>query len=153
MDANGSGPHPIANPRYAGAAVLVVNANFGCGSSREHAPQAIRRRGFRAMIGESFSEIFFGNAVALGMPCVTAPPAHIEEIMSALERDPTLVLHLDLEQQQVSIGDARMPIALPRAARDAFLDGSWDATGLLLQRFEQVERVAAALPYIRGWND
>ena len=153
MDANGSGPHPIANPRYVGAAVLVVNANFGCGSSREHAPQAIRRRGFRAMIGESFSEIFFGNAVALGMPCVTAPPAHIEEIMSALERDPTLVLHLDLEQQQVSIGDARMPIALPRAARDAFLDGSWDATGLLLQRFEQVERVAAALPYIRGWND
>jgi 3-isopropylmalate/(R)-2-methylmalate dehydratase small subunit len=112
--------HPFNGGAHAGATILLVNANFGCGSSREHAPQAIRRRGIRAVVGESFSEIFFGNAVALGMPCLAA--AH-EAV------------------------DAR----LPAAARRSFLDGTWDATALLLDRFEEVERVAARLPYVNGW--
>ena len=140
--------HPTADPRYDAATILLVNANFGCGSSREHAPQAIRRRGIRAVVGQSFSEIFFGNSVALGMPCVSVEADAIEALMRAVERAPGSVVHLDIEARHVSVGDQRFPLMLPRAARESFLDGSWDATGLLLDRFEEVERVAARLPYV-----
>ena len=132
-DAQKPGSHPFSNPIYAGASLLLVNANFGCGSSREHAPQAIRRRGIRAIVGESFSEIFFGNSVALGLPCVSVTPEVV-----------------DLEAQKVTAGNQSFPLTLPPAARDAFLDGSWDATGLLLDRYEEVEAVAARLPYVDG---
>jgi 3-isopropylmalate/(R)-2-methylmalate dehydratase small subunit len=144
--------HPLSDERYAGAAILLVNRNFGCGSSREHAPQAIRRRGIRAVVGESFSEIFFGNAVALGMPCVTASPADIDRVQHAVEDQPAAGLLLDLAAQQLRCGDLQIAIALPAAARESFLDGSWDATGLLLDRFEDVEQTAARLPYVSGWK-
>jgi len=144
--------HPCANPRYDGASILLVNANFGCGSSREHAPQAIRRRGIRAVVGESFSEIFFGNSVALGMPCVSVTP----EIARALQRiatdDPTRVMNVDLVAQRIETGTQSFAATLPAAARDAFLDGSWDATGLLLDRYEDVDAVAARLPYVRSFR-
>jgi 3-isopropylmalate/(R)-2-methylmalate dehydratase small subunit len=146
--AQGGEPHPIADPRYAGAAILVVNANFGCGSSREHAPQAIRRRGFRAVLGESFSEIFFGNSVALGLPCVTAAHEDVDALMQMVARDPALQVTIDLRTLGASAGSRSFAIGLPAAARDGFLDGSWDATGLLLDRFEEVEAVAARLPYV-----
>jgi 3-isopropylmalate/(R)-2-methylmalate dehydratase small subunit len=141
----------VSNPAYAAAAVLLVNANFGCGSSREHAPQAIRRRGIRAVIGESFSEIFLGNAVALGMPCPTAPKATIQTLMSAAERDPSAELVVDLSTLRVTAGGAAHEIFMPPAVRDAFLDGSWDATGLLLEDFDAVRAVAERLPYITGF--
>jgi 3-isopropylmalate/(R)-2-methylmalate dehydratase small subunit len=144
--------HPLSDERYAGAAILLVNRNFGCGSSREHAPQAIRRRGIRAVVGESFSEIFFGNAVALGMPCVTASPADMDRVQQAVEDQPAAGLLLDLAALQLRCGDLQMAIALPAAARESFLDGSWDATGLLLDRFEDVEQTAARLPYVSGWT-
>jgi 3-isopropylmalate/(R)-2-methylmalate dehydratase small subunit len=144
--------HPMDDPRFDGASILVVNANFGCGSSREHAPQAIRRRGFRAVIGESFSEIFFGNSLALGMPCVSASPEDVRRIMDAVEQDPSLTLDVDVRGLTVAFGETRAGLTMPRAARDAFLDGSWDATGLLLQRFEEVEAVAERLPYAGGWT-
>jgi 3-isopropylmalate/(R)-2-methylmalate dehydratase small subunit len=150
-DAQAPGTHPLSNPRYRGASILVVNRNFGCGSSREHAPQAIRRRGFTAVVGESFSEIFFGNSVALGMPCVTAPKSDVEALQTAIEHDPTRVLALDLESLTLTGGDHRLAIFLPPAARDSFLEGTWDATALLLDRYEEVERVASRLPYLRGW--
>jgi 3-isopropylmalate/(R)-2-methylmalate dehydratase small subunit len=142
--------HPIDEAKYAGASILLVNVNFGCGSSREHAPQAIRRSGIRAIVGESFSEIFFGNSVALGMPCVTADASALAELMSLVERDPSVELTVDLDRMQVSAGDATHPIALPSAARASFLEGTWDATGLLLDRFEDVEAIAARLPYVGG---
>ena len=147
-----SGTHPLDNVAYAGAALLVVNANFGCGSSREHAPQAIRRRGIRAVVGESFSEIFFGNAVALGMPCVTVSADAASQLQSGAEQDPAAELTLDLESMTIQSPRARVPIEMPAAARGAFLGGSWDATGLLLERYEDVRAVAGRLPYVSGWR-
>lgn len=143
--------HPMSSPAYAAASILLVNANFGCGSSREHAPQAIRRKGFRAIIGESFSEIFFGNSVALGLPCLTAAAADVEQLMAATEAGPALELDLDLERMTVRAGGQTHPVALPAGARDSFLNGTWDATALLLDRYEEVEAVARRLPYVRGF--
>lgn len=143
--------HPAADPRYRDATVLVVNSNFGCGSSREHAPQAIRRRGFKAVVGESFSEIFFGNSVALGMPCVTAGREHVNRIQQFAEATPDGELVLDLERMTLAFGDGHVPITLPAPARESFLAGTWDATALLLDRFEEVERTARALPYVAGY--
>jgi 3-isopropylmalate/(R)-2-methylmalate dehydratase small subunit len=148
--AKGSG-HPLTDSRYAGAAILVVNRNFGCGSSREHAPQAIRRRGFGAVVGESFSEIFFGNSVALGLPCVTAGKTDVERLQQLIEAQPASVVDIDLDAMTMKCGGWQAAIQLPSAAREAFLDGSWDATGLLLDRFEDVEATMARLPYISGW--
>jgi 3-isopropylmalate/(R)-2-methylmalate dehydratase small subunit len=146
-----SATHPLDSDRFAGASILLVNANFGCGSSREHAPQAIRRRGFRAVVGESFSEIFFGNAVALGLPCVCATPETVAELMRAVEADPAGELDIDLEGLTAVCGPTRHDVMLPAAARDSFLEGTWDATALLLERFEDVETVAKRLPYVSGW--
>src|SRR5688500_623694 len=122
--------HPLANPAFQGAALLLVNANFGCGSSREHAPQAIRRHGIRAVVGESFSEIFFGNSVALGMPCVTVSPGTASQLQTIAESHPRTIFTLDLEALTISAGPQSTPVQLPPAAREGFLDGSWDATGL-----------------------
>ena len=151
LDAARPDSHPVSNPIYAGAALMIVNANFGCGSSREHAPQAIRRRGIRAVIGQSFSEIFFGNAVVLGMPCVTVTKETAEALMALVENDPRTEVAIDLGSMRLTAGGASYAIALPAAAREAFMDGSWDATGLLLENFDEVRAVAARLPYIRGF--
>ena len=146
------GPHPLSAPAYAAASILLVTANFGCGSSREHAPQAIRRKGFRAIIGESFSEIFFGNSVALGLPCLTAATPDVERLLDATEANPSLVLEIDLEHMTVRVGDHTSPVALPAGARASFLNGTWDATALLLERFEEIEAVARRLPYVNGFQ-
>ena len=135
---------------YRHAVIIVAHENFGCGSSREHAPQAIRRRGIQAVIGQSFSEIFFGNAVVLGMPCPTASAETVNALMTAVERDPTTEIGVDLSAMRVTANGRAYDLSLPPAAREAFLDGSWDATGLLLERYEQVEAVAARLPYVSG---
>ena len=150
-DRQASPGHPVSDTRYAGASILLVNANFGCGSSREHAPQAIRRHGIRAVVGESFSEIFFGNSVALGLPCVTAGRDDVGALMTLVEGQPALELALDLERMVVTAGGRTATVSLPAAARDSFLNGTWDATALLLEDFGTVERVAARLPYLSGW--
>ena len=148
FDAAQTTPHPVSNPVYAGAAVMLVNANFGCGSSREHAPQAIRRRGIRAVIGQSFSEIFFGNSIALGMPCPTASADALQALMAIAEGDPATVFTVDLEGMRVSAAGQSFELSLPASAREAFLDGGWDATGLLVDDYDAVRRVAARLPYV-----
>jgi 3-isopropylmalate/(R)-2-methylmalate dehydratase small subunit len=147
-DAQAPGTHPFSNPAYDGASILLVNANFGCGSSREHAPQAIRRRGIRAIVGESYSEIFFGNSVALGLPCVSVAPDTADALIEMITADPSIEVAVDIEASTVTAGGRSFPMSLPAAARDGFLDGSWDATGLLLDRYEEVEAVAARLPYV-----
>lgn len=144
--------HPLDDSRYSGASILLANSNFGCGSSREHAPQAIRRHGIRAVVGESFSEIFFGNSVALGMPCVTGEAATLASLMQLAESQPATDVAIDLDQMTVTAGETTHRITLPAAARESFLNGTWDATGLLLDRFEDVEAVAAKLPYVSGWR-
>ena len=151
VDAVAPGTHPLSNPRYNGASILIVNANFGCGSSREHAPQAIRRRGIQAVIGQSFSEIFFGNSVALGMPCVSAGAEDVQRLQSLVEEDPATPIAIDLTSMTATFAGDRVSISLPPAARESFVSGEWDATGLLLDRYDDVERVAARLPYVAGW--
>jgi len=143
--------HAFSNPRYQGASVLLVNGNFGCGSSREHAPQALQRWGIRAVIGESFSEIFFGNSVVLGMPCLTVSAQDADALLSAAEADPKAELTISVAEQTVEVGNQRYHAAVPAGAREALTSGTWDATGALLDHFEQVRNVAAQLPYIRGF--
>ena len=145
------GTHPIADARFAGASIAIVNLNFGCGSSREHAPQAIRRRGIRAVIGQSFSEIFFGNSVALGLPCVSVDAETAQALQRMAEADPSARLEVDLAGQRINALGSSWPCSMPASARDAFLNGTWDATGMLLDNFAEVEAVAARLPYV-GWS-
>jgi 3-isopropylmalate/(R)-2-methylmalate dehydratase small subunit len=147
-----AGLHPASNPAYADATLMFVEANFGCGSSREHAPQAIRRRGIRAVVGVSFSEIFFGNSVALGVPCVSVAASDARSLIAAAEAQPASHFSLDLEEMSLAGPGMRVGVTLPTAARESFLEGTWDATGLLLDRYEQVEAVAARLPYMTGWR-
>jgi 3-isopropylmalate/(R)-2-methylmalate dehydratase small subunit len=144
--------HPIGDPRFDGATVLLVNRNFGCGSSREHAPQAISRRGIRAIVGESFSEIFFGNALALGLPSVTVSRADVQALMDLVELDPSIELEIDLGQGSVSAGSVRATLTLPAAAREAFASGGWDAAGLLREAGEEVTAVARRLPYLTDFE-
>ncbi|HEY3885721.1 MAG TPA: 3-isopropylmalate dehydratase small subunit [Vicinamibacterales bacterium] len=142
--------HPVSDHRYRSASILIVEANFGCGSSREHAPQAIQRRGIRAIVGRSFSEIFFGNATALGLPCVTAPADATAALIELAEREDGVELQLSLETMSLRAGDREFAVDLPATARAALLDGSWDATGVLLEGAPAVAVTAAQLPYVTG---
>jgi 3-isopropylmalate/(R)-2-methylmalate dehydratase small subunit len=144
--------HPLDDPRFHGAALMVVNRNFGCGSSREHAPQGIVRAGIRAMIGESFSEIFFGNAVMLGLPAVTADAGDVAALMADVEADPATLVQLDLETMRARTGLRDVPVHLPAAARDALLTGRWDGLGLLLDDFDAVRQTEARLPYLHEFR-
>ncbi len=143
--------HAFWNPRYAGSKILLVNGNFGCGSSREHAPQAIQRWGIRAIVGESFSEIFFGNSVALGMPCLTVTPHDAEALLSAVEANPQAEVTVSVGAQTVEVNGQSYPALMPAGSREAFTGGTWDATGLLLDDFDRVRAVAQNLPYISGF--
>lgn len=151
-DDRAAGPHPLDDARYAGASIMIVGRNFGCGSSREHAPQAISRRGIRALAGESFSEIFFGNALALGLPCVSLSRRDVQRLMEAVEAEPALPVTVDLDRRQVIAGALRVAAVLPDAAREAFLSGAWDATGLLREHPNEVRATASRLPYLRGFD-
>src|SRR5687768_1097441 len=146
-----AGNHPFDDPRYQGASVLVVNSNFGCGSSREHAPQALQRWGIKAVLGESFAEIFFGNSAMIGMPCVTAAPTDVQAIMERVERNPAARVHIDLAAGSCEVDGFRCAVSMPPKTREAFLSGAWDTTGMLLDRFEEVEATAAKLPYVGGF--
>jgi 3-isopropylmalate/(R)-2-methylmalate dehydratase small subunit len=143
--------HPFNDPRYRGASILIVNANFGCGSSREHAPQGLVRWGIRAIVGQSFSEIFQGNSAMLGMPCFAAPAADVERLQALVEQAPGTDVTADVSTGVVTAGSVTFTSTLPPALRDAFLSGQWNPTATLLDRFEDVRAVASRLPYIRGF--
>jgi 3-isopropylmalate/(R)-2-methylmalate dehydratase small subunit len=139
--------HPFDVSSFQGAAVLLVNSNFGCGSSREHAPQALQRWGIQVVIGESFAEIFFGNSGMIGMPCVTAAPEDVAALMDLAEREPTTEFAVDLVAGTCRAGGLTVSIALPPKMLEAFTTGAWDTTGMLLDRFDEVRETSRRLPY------
>ncbi len=143
--------HPFNQAAFQGASILVCGLNFGCGSSREHAPQALRRWGIRGVVGGSFAEIFFGNCTALGIPCVTADMADIEWLQRAVAREPRREVLLDLERKEARFADRVIPIRIPDGVRGQLLTGTWNATGVLLEVGEAIEAVARRLPYIAGY--
>ncbi len=147
-DADGNDkPHPLNDPRFAGASILLSGANFGCGSSREHAPQALYRFGFRAIIAESFAEIFFGNCTTLGIPCVCAAAEDIAVLAAAIEANPKLEIKVDLDSQRVFFGDQNFTVMLPDTALEALTSGQWDPIAELLEHKDAVhERMQA-----QGW--
>ena len=143
--------HPFNDSCFAGAAILVVNANFGCGSSREHAPQGLAHAGIRAIVGESFSEIFQGNAAIIGVPCFAADRADVEALQAAIGRAPDTTITADVGSGAITAGPLRFTARLPPALRDAFVSGQWNPTAMLLDRYDEVNQVAARLPYVRGF--
>jgi 3-isopropylmalate/(R)-2-methylmalate dehydratase small subunit len=149
--AGSGGHHPFDAAQNQGATVLLVNRNFGCGSSREHAPQALARWGIRAIVGESFAEIFFSNAGALGVPCVTVSPAVVRALMAIVDRDATTSITIDVGAMSVTSAGVTAACAMPASARHAFLAGTWDATALLTADFGEVRAAAARIPYIAGF--
>jgi len=152
FDAGGhSQGHVLDDPRYEakGPRVAIVNKNFGCGSSREHAPQAMLRWGIKALVGESFADIFFGNCVALGVPCMTASAGDVLALMAAVEADPTRQLTVDVEALTATYSGRIYPVSMPNGARTQLLEGTWDATRILRQAQDQVRQTAARLPYVK----
>lgn len=144
--------HAVDRPEFQGATIMFVGSNFGCGSSREHAPQAIARWGIKAIVGVSFAEIFAGNSTMIGLPLATAAPADVERLMAVVEANPSVRCRVDLASKTATAGDVTVPLTIPDSMRTALMSGDWDATSLLVDRYDQVERVAASLPYVSGWN-
>jgi 3-isopropylmalate/(R)-2-methylmalate dehydratase small subunit len=140
--------HVFNDPEYRGASILFVNKNFGCGSSREHAPQALYRFGLKAIVGESFAAIFAGNCTMMGVPTVTVGAQEMERLMKSVEEQPRTEYTIDLEAKTLTCGSLTIAIDLPETYRSALISGSWDSTALLRANLAQVKKTAARLPYI-----
>jgi 3-isopropylmalate/(R)-2-methylmalate dehydratase small subunit len=143
-------PHPLNDPRFKGATILLSGSNFGCGSSREHAPQALQKYGIKAVVAENFAEIFFGNSTGLGMPCVSAAREDIAKIGMAVEQDPTTEVVIDLAKSEIRFGRQTVKASIRESARDALVNGRWDPIGELLEGLPAVKQTAAKLPYFAG---
>lgn len=144
--------HPFDNPQYKGASVLVAGRNFGCGSSREHAPQSLMRWGIQAIVAESFAEIFFGNCSSLGIIAVRATREDLQKLAAEIEANPTSEIKVDLEELSVAIGDVSVSVEMPDSARDALVSGEWDYLGQLLSARDQVTAHAATVPYLNNFK-
>ena len=148
-DADGNEkPHPLNDERFKGASVLLSGVNFGCGSSREHAPQALYRYGIRAVIAESFAEIFFGNCTTLGVPCVTTTRKNIDALSAAIAADPTLEVKVDVDARKVNYGTESFAIDIVESAREALITAKWDPIGELLENTAPIEATVAGLDYM-----
>jgi len=146
------GQHSFDQERFQGASILVVNGNFGCGSSREHAPQALMRWGIRAVVGVSFAEIFYGNCLALGLPCATASSSDVEAIQQRVMQAPDRSWSLDLEVERLTSEEHQWDISVDAGPRQMLLSGRWDATSQLLAHGPEVEQLMETLPYIHGFR-
>ena len=140
--------HVLNDPRHSGASILISGVNFGCGSSREHAPQALYRAGFRAVIAESFAEIFFGNSVTLGMPCVEATAESLRTLVAAIQSDPDAELTIDVENETVTVGGEVHQVVVRSTAKHALAAGRWDPIAELLEADDAIAATAARLPYL-----
>lgn len=145
------GQHPFDLPKFQKATILVVNGNFGCGSSREHAPQAIAKWGIKAIVGESFAEIFFGNCLAIGIPCVTASAEAVQRLQAHLNQHPETMVQIDLDHLNLTWTDASHPIFMGEGPRQMLVSGTWDACGQLLAQVEQIQATTKRLPYL-AWS-
>jgi len=145
------GKHPFDLPEFQCANILVVNSNFGCGSSREHAPQALAKWGIQAIVGESFSEIFFGNCVAMGIPCLTADAATTTRLQEMLKSQPKTSITVDVAGLQVQCGDFTAPLSIGTGSRQQLTNGTWDACGQLVANAPQTKAIVAKLPYL-AWK-
>ncbi len=141
-------PHPLNDSRFGGASILLSGENFGCGSSREHAPQAMYRFGIRAVIAESFAEIFFGNSTTLGMPCAEATEEQLTEMAATIDADPNTEVTLDVEKSTVTVGDKAFAVTIRESAQEALLGGRWDPIAELLEADDAITQTAARLPYL-----
>ena len=145
------GQHPFDLPQYRGATILVVNGNFGCGSSREHAPQALSKWGIQALVGESFAEIFFGNCVAIGIPCVTADPQAVQQLQAQLQDNPQVTTTVDLEALEVQSGEWSAAVHMIEGPRQMLVTGTWDNCGQLINYTDDIRQTANQLPYL-NWS-
>lgn len=141
-------PHPLNEARFKGATILLSGANFGCGSSREHAPQAIAKYGFKAIVAESYAEIFFGNSTTLGIPCASAAREDIAKIAAAVEANPQTEIVIDVANQEIRFAGQKVKAAFRESARDALINGRWDAIGELIDGLPAVKETAKKLPYL-----
>ena len=141
-------PHPLNDPRFKCATILLSGANFGCGSSREHAPQAIQKYGFEAVIAENFAEIFFGNCTTLGVPCATASREDIAKIAAAIAQNPSVEIVVDVDKEEIRFAGQTIKAGVRGAARDALVNGRWDPIGELLEGMPAMKATAARLPYL-----
>ena len=146
--ASANAQHPFDLPQYQGASILVVNGNFGCGSSREHAPQSLARWGIKAIIGESFAEIFFGNCIAIGLPCVTVSPEIAQQIQSQIQAKPSTTVTVDLVSKKLTCGDLVVDTTINEGARQMFIKGSWDNCAQLIQNQSAIKVTVTKLPYV-----
>ncbi len=144
--------HPFDNPAYAGASVLVVNKNFGCGSSREHAPQAIMRWGIQVIVGETFAEIFYGNCVAIGVPCCRVAADVAETLLAKVEADPKVEVRVSLQDKAITVAGKSWPFEMPDGVRQRFLTGRWDSTAELLEAGDRIRAQAKTLGYFTGFS-
>ena len=144
--------HPLNDPEYRGASILFVNKNFGCGSSREHAPQALYRFGIKAIVGESFAAIFAGNCTMMGLPAVVVGAKEIDQLIKSVEENPRTEYTVDLEKKTISYGNQKLPFDMPETYRTALTQGYWDSTALLRANLDEVKLTAAKLPYMGGFN-
>lgn len=144
-----NGKHPFDLPQYQDANILIVNNNFGCGSSREHAPQALARWGIKAIIGESFAEIFFGNCVAIGLPCVTADKQTVEKIQNLVADNPQTKITFDLETLKVSCDNFTTDVSIDDGSRQRLLTGTWDNCSQLTSSVNKIQATITKLPYLK----
>lgn len=147
------GDHPLDDERFEGARILVASKNFGCGSSREHAPQALLRFGFQAFVAASFAEIFAGNCTALGLPCVTLAERDLGALMDSVELDPSQQVEIDLAAETVRWATGSAPAGIAAGTRKQLLEGTWDATSVLLEAADAIEATALRLPYVNGFTE
>ncbi len=143
--------HVFNQEKYQGAAVLLAGRNFGCGSSREHAPQSLNRWGIQGVVAPSFAEIFFGNCTAMGIPCFPVTDDELEQLYQAVEADPQVEVTMDVASKTITVGDLSITAEVPAGVQDALLNGTWNATQVLLEADAEISVVAAALPYMNGF--
>ena len=144
--------HAFNEEKFRGAGILIVNKNFGCGSSREHAPQALKDWGIKAIIGESFAEIFAGNCEMNGMPAAIVDEENVRLLQEMIEKNPKELLNINFEEMKISFNDTEVPFTMPDSTRKNFLQGTWDTTGQLVSGLDETRHLAKKLPYIGGFK-